>query len=189
MSSASQTATDAPLSKAAKKRQKQNTWWFRWRFHLSGLLILIPVVLAPYYIEIMALFRGDNGLGAHVIGTKAVGPWEVTLAEQFEYGPTMNGPAGYMKLFNAAVCEACTKEVKAVYLRVGKPRSLRTAGSLGFGTPYRMMLHIPVPENTSPDADLWLTAEGWDGSVYHTTWSLAEASPATVEFLKNQQAQ
>lgn len=176
------------LSKAEQKRKRNQSLWFRWRFHLSGLLILIPLILTPFYIELMAVFRGDNGLGSHVIGAQSVGPWEVTLAEQFETPPRMNGPAGYMKVFNAALCEACITEVKAVYLRIGKPRSLRTAGALGFGSPYRLMLGIPVPENTQLDADLWLTVEGWDGSVHHATWPLAQASSATIEFLKNLQA-
>ena len=41
---------------------------------------------------------------------------------------------------------------------------------------------------TAPDADLWITAEGWDGSVHQAPWPIATASPATVEWLKKQGA-
>jgi len=162
----SPTRQGASLTRAEQKRKRNKSLWFRWRFHLSGLLILIPIVLTPFYIELMAVFRGDNGLGSHVIGTQTVGPWEVTLAEQFETPPRINGPAGYMKTFTAALCETCIPEVKAVYLRLGKPRSLRTAGALGFGSPYRMFLSIPVPENTAPNTELWLTVK--DGTAPYT---------------------
>ena len=172
---------------STRSTKRTPTRWFRWRFHLTGILILIPVVLTPFYIELMSVFGGANGLGERTIGAQQVGPWRITLAEQFEKAPSLDGPAGYMKTFNAALCQACAKEVKAVYIRLGKPRSLRTAGVIGFGSPYHMSFSMPVPENTSPTADIWLTAEGWDGAIHQAQWSLAEASPATIEFLMQQQ--
>ncbi|MBM6550610.1 hypothetical protein [Marinomonas ostreistagni] len=170
-----------------KKGRKTDSRWFRWRFHLSGLLMLIPLVLAPFYIELMSVFGGASGLGARHIGTQAAGPWQITLAEQFEQAPKLDGPAGYMKTFNAALCQTCAEQVKAVYLRLGKPRSLRTAGVIGFGSPYHMSFSMPVPENTALDAELWLTLEGWDGSLQQVQWPLRQASPATIEFLQQQQ--
>ncbi|WP_417505625.1 hypothetical protein [Marinomonas gallaica] len=172
---------------ATSATKKPHSRWFRWRFHLTGLLILIPFALMPFYIELMSVFGGANGLGERTIGEKQVGPWRITLAEQFERGPKLDGPAGYMKTFNAALCQQCAEQVKAVYMRLGKPRSLRTAGVIGFGSPYHMSFSMPVPENTSVDADVWLTLEGWDGSLHQVQWSLRQASPATIEFLQQRQ--
>ena len=74
-------------------------------------------------------------------------------------------------------------QVKAAYLRIGKPRSLRAAGVIFFGTPYRMGATLPIPERTKADAELWITLEGWDGSMHQAAIPLSQASPATLAWL------
>lgn len=160
--------------------------WHKWRFHLNILLLLIPLGFMPKYFADMALFRGDSGLGEREVGDIQVGPWSVRLAELRNEAPRPDGPAGYFKSFNAALCQACIPQVKATYLRIGKPRSLRAAGTIFFGTPYRMGTSLPVPAKTRPDAELWITLEGWDGSMHQAAVPLAKASPATVDWLKKQ---
>ena len=98
----------------------------------------------------------------------------------------INDPAGDFKSFNAALCKACINDVKAVYLRIGKPRSLRAAGTIFFGAPYRMGTNLPIPPRTKPDAQIWITLEGWDGSMHQASVPLAKASPATVAWLEKQ---
>ncbi|WP_352339884.1 hypothetical protein, partial [Psychrobacter sp. 16-MNA-CIBAN-0192] len=71
-------------------------------------------------------------------------------------------------------------------MRIGKPRSLRAAGVIFFGTPYRMGAGLPIPERTPPDAELWITMEGWDGSMQQASIPLSQASPATVAWLNKQ---
>ncbi|RML47973.1 hypothetical protein APX70_200464 [Pseudomonas syringae pv. maculicola] len=51
-----------------------------------------------------------------------------------------------------------------------------------------MSAFMQVAENTSPDSDLWITMEGWDGTVYQTSIPLQQASPTTVAWLKKQGA-
>jgi len=68
-------------------------------------------------------------------------------------------------------------------MRIGKPRSLRVAGAIFEGSPYRMGVEVPIPLSTPADAQLWITIEGWDGSVHQTTIPLAKASPKTIEWL------
>ena len=160
--------------------------WLKWRFHLNILLVLIPLGLMPKYFADTALFRGDAGLGQRVTGEVQVGPWSLTLAELKNKEPELDGISGYMKSFNAALCEACGERVKATYLRIGKPRSLRAAGVIFFGSPHRLGAYIQIPKTTAPDAQLWITMEGWDGSVHQAAVPLAQASPKTVEWLKQQ---
>ncbi|EKT4465668.1 thiamine pyrophosphate-binding protein [Pseudomonas putida] len=171
----------APRSPSPLKR-----FWQKWRFHLNILLVLIPLGFMPRYFAETRLFRGDSGLGAHAIEAIAVGPYSIDLAEMRDEAPRADGPAGHFKQFNAALCKACIGEVKAIYLRIGKPRSLRAAGTIFFGTPYRMGTSLPVPPRTRPDADLWITLEGWDGSMHQASVPLTKASPATVAWLKKQ---
>jgi hypothetical protein len=73
--------------------------------------------------------------------------------------------------------------VKATYLRIGKPRSLRAAGVIFSGPAYSMDTSLVIPQRTAPDAQIWITMEGWDGAVYQAALPLAQASPATVAWL------
>ncbi|AIR91194.1 hypothetical protein [Pseudomonas cremoricolorata] len=161
-------------------------WWLKWRFHLNILLILVPLGFMPKYFADMRLFRGEDGLGQHVQADIPVGRWSVSLAEMRDEAPLADGPAGYFKTFNAALCATCDEGVKAIYLRVGKPRSLRAAGSILFGSQYRMATSLPIPPRTRPDALLWITIEGWDGNLYQASVPLADASPATAAWLAKQ---
>jgi hypothetical protein len=163
-----------------------SVFWHKWRFHINILLLLIPLGFMPKYFADVALFRGDSGLGEREIGDIQVGPWSLRLAELRNQEPQMSGPAGYMKNFNAALCQSCIGQVKATYLRIGKPRSLRAAGVIFFGAPYRMGASLPIPEKTKTDAEIWITMEGWDGSMHQAAVPLAQASPATIAWLNKQ---
>jgi hypothetical protein len=177
-------ATVTPPSKPTPS--KLSRFWYKWRFHINILLLLIPLGFMPKYFSDMALFRGDSGLGQRDIGEVQVGPWSIHLAEFRSNAPMLDGASGYMKTFNAALCTECADRVKATYLRIGKPRSLRAAGVIFFGSPYRMGAFMQIPERTDPDADLWITMEGWDGSMHQASIPLSQASPATVAWLKTQ---
>ncbi|RON50832.1 thiamine pyrophosphate-binding protein [Pseudomonas frederiksbergensis] len=163
-----------------------SVFWHKWRFHLNILLLLIPLGFMPKYFNEAALFRGDSGLGEHEIGEIQVGPWSLRLAELRDEAPRPDGAASHLKVFNAALCNACVEQVKATYLRIGKPRSLRAAGVIFFGTPYRMGASLPVPVKTPADAELWITMEGWDGAMHQASIPLSQASPATLAWLNKQ---
>jgi uncharacterized iron-regulated membrane protein len=158
--------------------------WLKWRFHLNVLLVVVPVLFLPRYFADQALFKGVSGLGEREIGIVPVGPWHVRLAEFRAQPPRYEGAAGYIKSFSAALCETCISEVKATYLRLGKPRNLRTAGGIFFGSAHSMGVSIPVSVNTPEDALLWVTMEGWDGSLHQGSVSLKQASPATLIWLQ-----
>jgi len=161
-----------------------STWWYRWRYRLSALLLVIPIVTFAGYFDRLAFFAGAKGLGEREVGVVEVGPWSVRMAEWQVQEPYRDGDAGYIKLFSMALCEACVSQVKAAYVRVGKPRSLRAAGGLFFGTPYLQQASVRIPENAGADAELWITLEGWDGSVHQAAIPLSEASPVTVAWMK-----
>ena len=177
------------MSKAigAQPASPLSRFWYKWRFHINVLLVIIPLAFMPKYFADVALFRGTSGLGERTIGEVPVGPWSIRLAEFRAAPPELDGPAGYMKAFNGALCTECASQVKATYLRIGKPRSLRAAGGIFFGTAHRMGATVPLPARTKPNAELWITMEGWDGSVHQASVPLEQASPSTVAWLKKQQ--
>nr|WP_288356052.1 thiamine pyrophosphate-binding protein [uncultured Pseudomonas sp.] len=172
---------------AAQPASSLSRFWHKWRFHINILLVLIPLGFMPRYFHDVALFRGTSGLGERTVGEVPVGPWSITLAEFRAAPPELDGPAGYMKTFTGALCRECSSQVKATYLRIGKPRSLRAAGGIFFGSAYRMGATVPLPPRTKPDAELWITMEGWDGSVHQAAVPLEQASPSTVAWLQKQQ--
>ena len=174
------------VSAVAPQPSRLSQLWHKYRFHINILLLLIPLGFMPKYLADASLFRGDSGLGEREIGEIQVGPWSLRLAEMRNEAPRSDGPAGYLKSFNAALCQACIEPVKATYLRIGKPRSLRAAGVIFFGTPYRMGAQLPVAEKTKADAELWITMEGWDGSMHQGSVPLSKASPSTVAWLQKQ---
>jgi hypothetical protein len=158
--------------------------WQRWRFHFSALVLIVPVVFTPVFFQENALFDGKKGLGQRDIGEIAVGPWSVRLAEFKLVEPDAEGRAGYAKEFVLALCPACVDQVKAAYLRVGKPRNTRTVGALFSGTPYRQTAEIRIPDRTTADDELWLTLEGWDGALHQATIPIRTASPLTAAWLE-----
>lgn len=160
------------------------TWWLRWRYRLSALLLAIPVITVTGYFDRLALNGGAKGIGERELGELTVGPWSVRIAEWQVQEPFRDGDAGHIKVFSMALCEACVSQVKAAYLRVGKPRNLRAAGGLFFGTPYLQRASVPIPDSAGEDAELWLTLEGWDGTVHQKALPLSQASPATVAWMK-----
>ena len=87
--------------------------WHKWRFHINILLLLVPLGFMPKYFADASLFRGDSGLGERDVGTVQVGPWSLQLAELRNEGPRPDGPAGYMKSFNAALSDSSIDQVKA----------------------------------------------------------------------------
>lgn len=164
--------------------RKTKSLWFRWRFHLSALLLILPMIATPFYFDAVAMSRGEKGLGERDLGQHQVGPWQIQLAEWDTNPPWKDGVASHMKTFTLSLCQACIPEVKAVYMRIGKPRNLRTAGAISFGTPYRQFIAMPITDNATPDADIWLTMEGWDGSLHQMSIPLADASPSAVAFIQ-----
>lgn len=181
-------ATAAALKRGRVAKAAESCWRRRrlkCRFHINVLLLVVPLLFLPRYFADQALFKGVSGLGEREIGDVSVGPWRLRLAEFRAQPPRNQGASGYLKSFSAALCEACLVDVKATYLRVGKPRSLRAAGGIFFGSAHSVGVSIPVPVKTPQDELLWVTMEGWDGSVHQGSIPLERASPATTAWLRD----
>lgn len=160
--------------------------WLRWRFHLCVLVLLVPVFFFTSSMNEERLDSGLRGLGMRELPEQSVGPWRVRLAEKTLMAPTADGEAGHTKPFVAAFCQVCIPEIRAAYLRIGKPRNVRSAGALFYGSLYRSDVQLVIPPTLRSADRIWLTVEGWDGSVHQTSWPIETASPTLYTWLKQQ---
>lgn len=146
--------------------------WFRGRFYLSGLVLILPAMAFPFYF----VQATTPPLGSTILPEREVGPFRVTLAE-FMPGPPIKGPCGHMlKDYQLHIADGYPERIRSVWIRVGPPPNARTLGEIMHGNPYRLHGHarFMAPPRTSDQ--LWLTIEEWDGSLHQTWWPL----PATM---------
>ncbi len=145
--------------------------WNRWKFHLSGLVLLASVWYGPGYVS------GAHwaNMGERVLEPRPVGPYTVTLGEVRAIPPRLDPYGRWIKDYNLILSPAAAKATKAAYLKVGKPRNLKAAGAILHGNPYRLHAHVPFPATFGPEDQLWLTIETWTGEVHQVSWSLGEA--------------
>ncbi|WP_159910703.1 DUF3325 domain-containing protein [Pantoea sp. 18069] len=153
------------------------------RWTAAALLAAVPLVylLALQATPVKPLLRADA-----IDGT--VGPWTFRLAEAERRGPDLVAMDIPMKSYQLRFCEACDEQIRAAYLKVNKPRSLRAAGIVLNGTRWDRGVDIQLPANTTADSALWLTVVGKDGGVHQAQVRLGDVSPATVAWFEQREA-
>lgn len=131
--------------------------WRRCRFHLSGLVLLVPLALLPGFLSP----RPEPGPEAFVSPAHDVGAWRVTVART---------ETGYV----ARVMGGDPHAIRAAYLAVGGATAPApaTPGVPLTGAPSRLMARIPVAAPLDKGAVLWLSVEDWTGTWFRTAWPL-----------------
>ena len=152
------------------------------RWLAAALLAAVPVVflLALKATPIAPLLRADAFAGQ-------VGPWSFRLAESNHNVPDLVAMDIPMKSYQVRFCEDCDAQIRAAYLKVNKPRSLRAAGIVLNGARWNRTVDIQLPANTTADSMLWLTVVGKDGEMHQAPVRLADVSPATVAWFKQRE--
>lgn len=171
------------MSAAAPQMDRIGRLRQRWRFHLSALVLILPLAFMPSYFEMQRAMRSasESGLRSTDI---AVGPWTMQFQELERMAPFETPDEGIVKPFALSPCPRCVADVRAAFVRLGKPHSVETYGTLFTGNPHRQFADVPIPPGTSPEDELWLTLEGWDGSVHQASLPIRTASPVTASWLE-----
>ena len=153
------------------------------RWLAAALLAAVPLVylLALQATPIAPLLRADASAGQ-------VGPWSFRLAERDHDVPKLVAMDIPMKSYQVRFCEDCDAQIRAAYLKVNKPRSLRAAGIVLQGTRWDRNVDIQLPANTTADSSLWLTVVGKDGEMHQAQVRLADVSPATLAWFQQREA-
>jgi len=148
----------------------------------AALLAAVPVVFlgALQFTPVKPLLRDD------ALDGKA-GPWTFRIAETERRVPDLVAMDIPMKSYQLRFCATCDEQIRAAYLKVNKPRSLRAAGIVLNGVRWDRSVDIQLPANTTPDSILWLTVVGKDGEVHQAQVPLADVSPATVAWFQQRE--
>lgn len=146
----------------------------RWKIGLSGLVLLASVWYGPGFIS------GAHWAnpGERALAPVAIGPYTATLAEVRAIAPKLDPYGRRIKEYNLILSPEGAKAVRAAYLRVGKPRNLKGAGTMLRGNPYRLHADVPFPETYGPEDEIWLTMETWTGELHQVSWPLGQALAA-----------
>lgn len=147
----------------------------RRRWTVLVLLAAVPVVygLALAATSVKPLMRDDAVAGQ-------VGPWTFRLAESEQRVPELVAMDIPMKSYHVRFCSECDEQIRAAYLKVNKPRSLRAPGIVLGGMRWDRSVLIQLPANTTADSELWLTVVGKNGDTHQTSVRMGDVSPATV---------
>lgn len=147
--------------------------------------VLAAVILAPpAYLAAVALSHEQPVRRADAI-TGQAGPWRFTIAEYDRRVPRILLGDFPTKSYQIRFCDACDDQIRAAYLKVNKPRSLRGAGLVFDAERWNRFVEIQLPNSTGPDSEIWLTVEGKDGSLHHASFPIRRISPATADWLQD----
>ncbi len=155
-----------------------------WRWGPAVLMAAVPLVYlaALQATPVKPLLRADAVEGK-------VGPWTFRLAESDRKVPTLVAMEIPMKSYHVRFCEVCDEQIRAAYLKVNKPRSLRGAGIVLGGARWDRQVEIQLPANTTAESGLWLTVVGKDGEMHQAEMRLADVSPSTIAWLAKREKQ
>jgi hypothetical protein len=154
--------------------QRMGRWW------AVVLLLVVPLVyaLTLQSVPVKPLLRADAHDGQ-------IGPWTFRLAETDQHVPKLVAMGVPMKSYQIRFCERCDLEIRAAFLKVNKPRSLRASGIGLVGERWDRSADIQLPGNTTADSELWLTVVGKDGVVHQTSVRIGDVSPATGDWFRS----
>jgi hypothetical protein len=147
----------------------------RRRWAVLALLVAVPLV---YLVGLNAtpvkpLLRDDAIAGE-------VGPWSFRLAESDQRSPEVVAMGIPMKSYHLRFCAECDEQIRAAYMKVNKPRSLRAPGIVLQGARWDRSVLIQLPANTTADSELWLTVVGKNGETHQTAVRMGDVSPGVV---------
>lgn len=142
------------------------------------LSIAVTVGWNFYTTPVKPLLRDDVFQGE-------IGTWTFSFAERNTQAPEVAALGLGVKDFVLRFCESCNAEIRTAYLKIRKPRTLRTAGVSFFGSRERFV-EMAIPPAATLEDGLWLTVVSKKGEIFETRMEIERISPAMAEFIRNQ---
>lgn len=148
---------------------------------MALLLVASPAVFAAWMLQ----YPVNPLLGSDAVRGQ-IGDWTFTLAEANPDVPKLAAMDVPVKSYQVRFCDGCQLQMRQVYLRLQKPRSMRTVGTQLRGR-RTMGAELAFPPTAKADDEFWLTVEGKDGKVYQAQVPLARVSPNTANWFNNRE--
>ena len=148
------------------------TPWHRYKFLLSGLILILPVVF---------LYQSLNPVFPAALPEIKVGDYKVSPMP-YDLNPPYQHDGVYVKDFSLTFNEGNIENIRQAYLNIGdQPVQIadiqQTEHGEGFlhGSRHGQHAHaIAKPSINSKDS-IWLTIENWDGQVLTARWDIPDA--------------
>jgi len=157
-------------------------FWRRWWFYLSVLMVLVPLAYLKSYIDLQALLLQAADQNMRSVQTQ-VGPWALTIQDLEAEEPYWHPKEGLVKAFRIVPCAGCAQKIRAIFVSLKRPGSTEY-GAAAEGNPYRSFVEMKIGRNPSPNDQVWITAEGWDGSRHQAKVPLEYLSPSTASWIE-----
>lgn len=142
--------------------------------HLSALILLIPLLMLPWYLNWIELPDRSRPLPA-----RDVGPWSVALVESKPGKPYALFGGQKQKDYGIRFADGYPSHIRQAHLQVSEqPPALDVFDGHAHGSPYNLHTHVSFPHTLSHEHRLWLTVENWDASVHQISWPLNEVVSA-----------
>jgi len=114
---------------------------------------------------------------------KPLGPWNIKVNAYAGFLEKDLPPirAGRSTNFSVKLPKESLDDIKFIYARVGKPRTLRAPGTLIHGPIGAKHAEYQLPKKIRDNAELWITAITWDGQVHQVNWPLMPDGKETID--------
>lgn len=150
-----------------RQHQSKRQWWARYKFHLNGLLLILPCWF---------LYQSMYPQFPPALPKAQLGPYSVTVMPLNAEGPYVHH-GEWVKDYYLQWCDGCAAHIRQGFLQVSSKEpelSQLSKGhsSLLHGSQHGLHVHALSPEIPKAGDKLWLVIQDWQGQVYSHSWPL-----------------
>ncbi|QSX34212.1 hypothetical protein JYB87_02885 [Shewanella avicenniae] len=150
--------------------RRNATFWHRYKFLLSGLVLLFSAVF--FYQSLHPSF--PPSLASQQLNEFEVTPMPLDLAAPYQHDGAFI--KDFMVLYNAGNPD----DIRQAFMSIGPqpiPFAQHQQLDLGIlhGSRYGLHVHALAPEQFSAADRIWLTIERWQGERHTISWPLPQA--------------
>ena len=149
----------------------QATLWNKYKFLLSGLVLILPIVF---------LYQSLNPVFPDALPEATVGEYTI-VPMPYDLGPAYQHDGVYVKDFLLTFTAGDINNIRQAYLNIGSEAATildiqKSTGEEGFlhGSKHGQHVHgIAKPKLTAKDS-IWLTIQNWNGEILTTRWEIPQ---------------
>jgi uncharacterized iron-regulated membrane protein len=139
---------------------------------LKPVNLAVVVLAVAASVMTLRFYAASTHERAASYAAQDVGPWKLGALMIAGLGDTSDPVrAGGRAMVLVRFCSDCWGSIKRLWVNVGRDplsaKGLRVSGQPGFA-----YVNVRLPQALGADLRLWMSAEGWDGTLHHASWPL-----------------